>query len=56
MSAISKYNNLTVAEFSELEGNRCYIGCQFHPEFHSRPKETDPIFTYLIKKGLEYKK
>mgnify|MGYP004447075987 CR=1 FL=1 len=56
MSAISNYNNLTVAEFSELPTNKCYIGCQFHPEFHSRPKETDPIFTYLIKKGLESKK
>ena len=56
ISATSKYGKFTVAEFSELPNNRCYIGCQFHPEFHSRPKDTDPVFTYLIKKGIEYKK
>ena len=56
MTSTGKYNNLIVAEFSELPTNRCYIGCQFHPEFHSRPKETDPIFTYLIQKGIEYSK
>ena len=56
ISAFSTYNNLTVSEFSELPKHDCYIGCQFHPEFHSRPRDTDPIFTYLIKKGLEHKK
>ena len=56
ISATSKYGNVTVAEISELPKNKCYSGCQFHPEFHSRPKDTDPIFTYLIKKGIEYKK
>jgi CTP synthase len=41
-------------EIVELENHPFFIGCQFHPEFKSRPEKPHPLFTGLIeaaKKG-----
>jgi CTP synthase len=35
-------------EVSELPGHRYYVGCQFHPEFTSRPLCPSPPFLGLL--------
>jgi CTP synthase len=37
-----------LAEVVELPGHPWFIGCQFHPEFKSRPLEPHPLFTSYI--------
>ncbi len=38
-----------LVEIVELEGHPWFLGCQFHPEFKSRPLEPHPLFTSYIK-------
>ncbi|NNL78723.1 MAG: hypothetical protein HKO68_20510, partial [Desulfobacterales bacterium] len=33
-----------------------FLGCQFHPEFKSRPMDPHPLFRDFIKAALEYSK
>jgi CTP synthase len=43
-----------LVEMVELPGHPYFIGCQFHPEFKSRPHAPHPLFTELIRAGHEY--
>ena len=36
-------------EIMELEGHPWFIGCQFHPEFKSRPTKAHPLFEDFIR-------
>jgi len=45
-SGICQENNL--AEIIELKNHPFYIGCQFHPEYVSRPIRPEPIFTAFV--------
>jgi CTP synthase len=40
-------------EICEIENHPWYLGCQFHPEFKSKPMEPHPLFTAFI--GAAYK-
>ncbi|MEE3343463.1 MAG: CTP synthase [Bacilli bacterium] len=53
-SGINDQANLV--EIIELPTNNCFIACQFHPEFKSRPTKPHPLFDYFIKSSLNYKK
>jgi CTP synthase len=44
-----------LAEIIELQNHRWYIGCQFHPEFKSKPFQPSPIFADFIREALKYK-
>jgi CTP synthase len=33
-----------------------FLGCQFHPEFKSRPTKAHPLFRDFIAAALQYKK
>ena len=46
-SGINPDNNLV--EISELKGHPWMLGCQFHPEFLSRPQRPQPLFREFIK-------
>jgi len=35
-------------EIFELKGHRYYVGCQYHPEFKSRPNKPSPLFLGLL--------
>jgi CTP synthase len=35
-------------EICELPGHPWYLGCQFHPEFKSKPMEPHPLFAAFI--------
>lgn len=37
-----------LVEMVELEGHRHFIGCQFHPEFKSRPMAPHPLFAKFV--------
>ena len=50
VSMTCSIKNITVAEFIENDKSNCYLGCQFHPEYHSRPRNVDPLFIYFVKK------
>ncbi len=42
-----------LVEIIELEGHPWFLGCQFHPEFKSRPMEPHPLFKAFVGKSLE---
>lgn len=44
-----------LVEMIELPGHPWYIGCQFHPEFKSRPLQPHPLFVSFIKAAKEFK-
>jgi CTP synthase len=43
-------------EICELADHPWYLGCQFHPEFKSRPLEPHPLFRAFIGAALEHRK
>lgn len=44
-----------LVEVIELPSHRWFIGCQFHPEFTSTPRDGHPMFTDYIKAALAYR-
>jgi CTP synthase len=38
----------TYVEIVELPGHPFFLGCQFHPEFKSKPLEPHPLFREFI--------
>ncbi|MBI2343651.1 MAG: CTP synthase [Deltaproteobacteria bacterium] len=45
-----------LVEIVELADHPWFVGCQFHPEFTSRPMTPHPLFTHFIGAGLAYAK
>jgi CTP synthase len=43
-----------LVEIVEIEDHPWFLGCQFHPEFKSRPMDPHPLFRDFIKAALEY--
>jgi CTP synthase len=37
----------------ELKGHPWFLGCQFHPEFKSKPTDPHPLFREFIKASLK---
>ena len=46
--------NGRLVEIIELAGHPWFIGCQFHPEFKSKPDQSHPLFRDFIKASLAY--
>ncbi|MBW2092072.1 MAG: CTP synthase [Deltaproteobacteria bacterium] len=44
-----------LVEIMELKDHPWFLGCQFHPEFKSRPMKAHPLFREFIKASLGYK-
>jgi CTP synthase len=42
-----------LVEIIELPDHPWFLGCQFHPEFKSRPMEPHPLFKKFVGKSLE---
>ncbi len=51
ISGLSVDNELV--EMVELPDHPWFIGCQFHPEFTSQPREGHPLFNSFIKAAVE---
>jgi CTP synthase len=45
-----------LVEMIELPDHPWFVGCQFHPEFKSRPLEPHPLFASFIAAALEHKR
>jgi len=43
-------------EIVELTDHPWFLGCQFHPEFKSRPDNPHPLFREFIKASLKNRK
>jgi len=43
----------TYVEMVEIPGHPYFIGCQFHPEFKSKPLEPHPLFQEFVKASYE---
>jgi CTP synthase len=41
-----------LAEIIEIAGHSWFLGCQFHPEFKSRPTSPHPLFDHFIQAAL----
>ncbi|MFP4040490.1 MAG: CTP synthase [Desulfosudaceae bacterium] len=46
--------NGELVEIIEIQDHPWYLGCQFHPEFKSRPETPHPLFRDFIKAALDY--
>jgi len=44
-----------LVEIIEIPKHPWFVGCQFHPEFTSTPRDGHPLFTSFIKAALKYK-
>ncbi|QCI19968.1 MAG: CTP synthase [Buchnera aphidicola (Brevicoryne brassicae)] len=49
----SKNNN--VVEIIEISNHPWFLGCQFHPEFTSTPRDGHPLFIGFIKSAIKHK-
>ncbi len=46
---------LNLVEMIELEDHPHFIGCQFHPEFKSKPFAPHPLFSGFVRAAAEYR-
>jgi CTP synthase len=44
----------SLAELIELRDHPYFVGCQYHPEFQSKPNKPHPLFKGFIQACLEY--
>jgi len=42
----------SLVEIVELEQHPFFLGCQFHPEFKSRPMNAHPLFSHFVRAAL----
>jgi CTP synthase len=47
--------NGELVEIVEIKDHPWFLGCQFHPEFKSRPMNPHPLFRDFIKAALQFK-
>jgi CTP synthase len=45
-----------LAEMIEIKKHPWFLGCQFHPEFTSNPRDGHPIFNDFIAKAIKIKR
>ncbi len=45
-----------LVEISELADHPFMLGCQFHPEFKSRPNRPHPLFSAFLKSALDFQR
>ena len=45
-----------IVEMMELPDHPWFVGCQFHPEFKSRPNRPHPLFAGFVRAAHEYRK
>lgn len=53
LALVGLNEDLDLVEIVELPDHPFFIGCQYHPEFKSRPNRVHPLFRGFIKASLE---
>ena len=46
---------LGLVEILELEGHPWFLGCQYHPEFQSKPFSPHPLFAGFVRAAIEHR-
>ncbi len=54
--ATGRDDDLGLVEIVESDKNRWFLGCQFHPEFTSRPLRPNPLFNAFVSACIDYRK
>jgi CTP synthase len=54
MAISGTYMEKNLAEIIELKDHPWFVGCQFHPEFKSRPDRPHPLFREFISAAINY--
>ena len=54
LSGVNK--DLNLVEMVEIKDHPWFVGCQFHPEFKSKPLNPHPLFKAFIAAALENRK
>jgi CTP synthase len=54
MAISGTYIEKNLAEIIELKDHPWFVGCQFHPEFKSRPDRPHPLFREFISAAIDY--
>ena len=44
-----------LVEIVEIKSHRWFLGCQFHPEFKSKPFKPHPLFVDFVKASYSFK-
>ncbi len=55
LKAVGINQQQNLVEIVELKNHPFFVGCQFHPEFLSRPDRAHPLFKAFINASIEYK-
>ena len=50
------YLQKSLVEILELKSHPWFVGCQFHPEFKSKPERAHPLFGHFIQAAVNCKK
>ena len=45
-----------LCEMVELQGHPWFLGCQFHPEYKSRPTRPHPLFVSFVEAAIEQRR
>ena len=54
LKLVGKSADDTLVEVVEVPDHPWFVGCQFHPEFTSTPREGHPLFSGFIKAAIAY--
>jgi CTP synthase (EC 6.3.4.2) len=54
ISGVNVERNLV--EIIEIKSHRWFLGCQFHPEFKSKPTNPHPLFSSFIAASYKFKR
>ena len=50
-----KYPKANLVEMIEIGAHPWFVGCQFHPEFKSKPFEAHPLFSSFISHSMKHR-
>ena len=56
MKVAGRSKDRSLVEVVELNKHPWFVGCQFHPEFTSSPRDGHPLFSGFIKAAKKYKR
>lgn len=49
-------DELDLVEIMELKDHPFFLGCQYHPEFKSRPNKIHPLFAAFVQAAIDHRK
>ena len=55
MEIVGRSADGQLVEIIEVAGHPWFVGCQFHPEFTSTPREGHPLFSKFISAAIDNK-